>query len=54
MVDCIDIKVDEGSHVKDTQINTDESCTEDTIEDEEEHVQESEREESGSENEEID
>ena len=27
MVDCIDIKVDEGSHVKDTQINTDKSCT---------------------------
>ena len=48
MVDCIDIKVDEGSHVKDTQINNDESCTEDTTEEEQEQVQESEREESES------
>ena len=44
MVDCIDIKVDEGSHVKDTQINTDKSCTQDMVEDEEEQVQELERE----------
>lgn len=36
MVDCIDIKVDEGSHVKYTQINNDESCTEDTTEEEHE------------------
>ena len=54
MVDCIDIKVDEGSHVKDTQINNDESCTEDTTEEEQEQVQESEREEFELENEEAD
>ena len=54
MVECIDIKVDEGSHVKDTQLDNDESCTEDTTEDEQEQVQESEREESESENEEAD
>ena len=46
MVDCIDIKVDEGSHVKDTQINNDESCIEDTTEEEQKQVQESESEES--------
>lgn len=54
MVDCIDIKVDEGIHVKDTQINNDESCTEDTTEEEQEQVQESEKEESESKNEEAD
>ena len=53
MVDCIDIKVDEGSHVKNTQRNTNESCIKDTDEEEEEQVQESEREESKSENEEA-
>ena len=41
MVDSIDIKVDEGMLVKDTQISNVESNTEDTGEDEEERVQES-------------
>ncbi len=36
MVDCIDIKVDEGSHVNNTQRNTNESCIEDTSKEEEE------------------
>lgn len=40
MVDCIDIKVDEGILVKDTQIRNVESSTEETVEDEEEQVQE--------------
>ncbi len=43
MVDCIDIKIDEGSHEKDNHINSDESCTEDTAEDEEQQVQELEK-----------
>ena len=46
MVDSIDIKVDEGMLVKDTQISSVESNTEDTTEEEEEHVQELEKEDS--------
>ena len=40
LVDCIDIKIDEGITIKDIQISSDEPNTEDTIEVEEEQVQE--------------
>lgn len=53
MVDCIDIKIDEGTLVKDTQISNEELSEEDTVEDEEDQVQESEKEDSESENEET-
>ena len=46
LVDCIDIKVDEELPVR--NISSDESRTEDTVEDEDEQVQGSEREESRS------
>ena len=51
MVDNIDIKIDEGMPVKDIQISSVESNTEDTAEDEEEQVQESEKEDFESDNE---
>jgi len=54
MVDCIDIKVDEGILVKDTQISNVESSTEETVEDKEEQVQESKKEDSESDNECVD
>ena len=44
MVDSIDIKIDEGMHVKYIQISSVESNTKDTTKDEEEQVQESEKE----------
>ncbi len=40
MVDCIDVKVDEGSHGTNSQRNSNESCLEDTDEEKEEQVQE--------------
>ena len=46
MVDCIDIKIDEGIPVNDSQIISIPSNTEDTVEVEEEQVQESEKEDS--------
>ena len=54
MVDNIDIKIDEGMSVKDIQISSVESNTEDTAEEEEEQVQASEKEDSESNNEGID
>ena len=44
MVDCIDIKIDEGIPLKDIQISSVEPDTEDTIEFKEEWVQELEKE----------
>ena len=44
LVDCIDIKIDEGIPVNDSQISSIESNAEDTVEVEEEQVQESEKE----------
>ena len=44
MVDCIDIRIDEGIPMKDIQISGVEPNTEDTVEFKEEHVQESEKE----------
>ena len=41
LVDCIDIKIDEGIPVKDTQISSVEPNTEDTVEVKEEQVKES-------------
>ena len=46
LIDCIDIKIDEGIPVKDIQISSVEPNTEDIVEIEEEHVQESEKENS--------
>ena len=46
LLDSIDIKIDEGIPVNDSQISSIESNTEDTVEIEEEHVQESEKENS--------
>ena len=43
LVDCIDIKIDEGIPIKDIQISNVEPNTEDTVEVEEEQVQESEK-----------
>ena len=43
LVDCINIKFDEGIPVKDIQISSVEPNTEDTVEDKEEQVQESEK-----------
>ena len=51
LVDSIDIKIDEGIHVKYTQISSVEPNIEDTIEYKEEHVQESEKEDSESDDE---
>ena len=48
LVDYIDIKIDEGIPMNDSQISSIESNTEDTVEIEEEHVQESEKEDSES------
>ena len=41
LVDCIDIKIDEGIRVKDIQISSVEPYTKDTVETKEEQVQES-------------
>jgi hypothetical protein len=46
LVDCIDLKVDEGVPVR--EVSNIESTTEDTAEAEDEHVQESEKEDSES------
>jgi len=46
LVDCIDIKIDEGIHVKYIQISSVEPNTEDTVEVEEEQIQKSEKEDS--------
>ena len=51
MVDCIDIKINEGILAKDIQIRIVEPNTKDTIEDKEEQVQESEKEDSESDDE---
>ena len=51
LVDCIDIKINEGIHVKDIQISSIEPNTEDTVEVEEEKVQELEKEDSESDDE---
>ena len=51
LVDCIDIKIDEGIPIKYNQIRSLEPNTEDTIEVEEEQVQELEKEDSESDNE---
>ena len=51
LVDCINIKIDEGIPVKDIQISIVQPNTEDIVEVEEEHVQESEKEDSKSDDE---
>ena len=48
LVDCVDIEIDEGIHVKDIQISTIEPDTKYTIEVKEKQVQESEQEDSES------
>ena len=54
MVDCIDIKVDEGIPAKDTPRSSAELNTKDTTGNEEEQVQESEKEDSYSDSESTD
>ena len=51
LVDCIDIKIDEGIPVKDIQISSVEPNTKYRVEVKEEHVQESEKEDSESDDE---